>query len=80
MFSPKLTLQDGEPSEDITQFRSMIDSLQYLDLTKPDISYYVNLLSKFLQQPKMFDYKMQREFIGILREHKILIKIHTLFE
>ena len=40
-----LKLCDGSPATDPTQYRQVLGSLQYLSLTRPDISFAVNKLS-----------------------------------
>jgi hypothetical protein len=42
--SSKLSMQDGEPlgPKDATKYQSMVGTLQYLTLTRPDIYYSVN--------------------------------------
>jgi histone deacetylase 1/2 len=42
--SEKLTLNEGTPlgPKDTTHYRSVVGALQYLTLTRPDISYSVN--------------------------------------
>ncbi|KAK6159148.1 hypothetical protein DH2020_006462 [Rehmannia glutinosa] len=47
----KLHIQDSSLFENPTLYRSTIGALQYLTLTRPDISYIVNKLSQFLQAP-----------------------------
>ncbi|KAK9062637.1 hypothetical protein SSX86_019825 [Deinandra increscens subsp. villosa] len=50
--SPNATLvNEGEPYPDPTFYRSIIGALQYLTITRPDISYSVNQLSQFLKTP-----------------------------
>ncbi|RVW92402.1 Retrovirus-related Pol polyprotein from transposon RE1 [Vitis vinifera] len=49
--SPILTLQSGTPLSDPTEYRTVVGSLQYLSLTRPDIAYTVNKLSQFMHQP-----------------------------
>jgi hypothetical protein len=49
----KLSLHGGTPlsSEDATRYRSVVGSLQYLALTRPDISFCVNRVCQFLSAP-----------------------------
>lgn len=49
--SPKLTLKSGSPLSDPREYRQVVGSLQYLSLTRPDISYAVNRLSQFMHSP-----------------------------
>ena len=46
-----LKLVDGTSSTNSTEFRSVIGALQYLSLTRPDISFSVNKLSQFMHKP-----------------------------
>jgi hypothetical protein len=40
----KLSVHDGDPlgPKDITEYRSIVGALQYLNLTRPDISFAIN--------------------------------------
>lgn len=49
--SPKLSLNSGTPLSDPTTYRATVGSLQYLALTRPDISYAVNRLSQYMHIP-----------------------------
>jgi histone deacetylase 1/2 len=51
--SESLSLVDGSPlgPEDSTQYRSVVGGLQYLTLTRPDISFSVNKVCQFLHAP-----------------------------
>lgn len=49
--SPPLTLHTGTTLSDPTEYRTIVGSLQYLSLTRPDIGYTVNKLSQFMHQP-----------------------------
>jgi histone deacetylase 1/2 len=48
-----LSLIDGNPlgSNDVTTYRSIVGALQYLTLTRPDLSYSVNKVCQFLHAP-----------------------------
>lgn len=50
-FTGKLSLVDGSPPTDASLYRSVIDSLQYLQLTRPDIGFAVNKLAQFMHAP-----------------------------
>lgn len=49
----KLMLASADPlsAEDSTRYRSVVGALQYLSLTRPDISFYVNRVCQFLSAP-----------------------------
>ena len=46
-----LQLIDGTVVVDSSEFRRILGSLQYLSLTRPDISFAVNKLSQFMHKP-----------------------------
>lgn len=49
----KLSATEGDPlgPEDSTNYRSVVGALQYLTLTRPDISFAVNKVCQFLHAP-----------------------------
>jgi histone deacetylase 1/2 len=51
--SESLSLVQGDPlgPNDSTQYRSIVGALQYLTLTRPDISFSVNKVCQFLHAP-----------------------------
>ncbi|KAE8671053.1 filamin A-interacting protein 1-like [Hibiscus syriacus] len=49
--STTLTLQSRTPLSDPTEYRTIVGSLQYLSLTRPNVAYTVNKLSQFMHQP-----------------------------
>jgi histone deacetylase 1/2 len=51
----KLSATEGDPlgPKDSTNYRSVVGALQYLTLTRPDISFAVNKVCQFLHAPTM---------------------------
>eukprot|EP00253_Pinus_taeda_P021240 PITA_21240 len=47
----KLTSIEGKEIEDATKYRQLVGSLNYLTTTRPDISFAVGILSRFMQKP-----------------------------
>ncbi|XP_051149801.1 uncharacterized mitochondrial protein AtMg00810-like [Andrographis paniculata] len=43
--------KDGNPCSDTTLYRLLVGALQYLTITRPELSYVVNLVSQLLQLP-----------------------------
>lgn len=46
-----LMLHDGTPTNNATQYQRIIGALQYLTLTRPDLSFSINKLSIFMHKP-----------------------------
>jgi histone deacetylase 1/2 len=42
---------DGDPMEEVTQYRSIVGALQYLTITRPYITFAINKACQFMQQP-----------------------------
>ena len=47
----KLTLKEGKKFEDETKYRKLVRRLINLTTSKPNISFVVGILSKFMQNP-----------------------------
>ena len=62
--------------EDPSYFRGLVGALQYLTLTRPDLSYSVNYASQFMHVPTVVHLKMVRR---ILRYVKGTIDINLYF-
>ena len=41
----------GEPLRDIGRYRRLVGRLNYLTITRPDISFHVSVVSQLLQSP-----------------------------
>lgn len=48
---PPLTLDDGSPLPNPTEYRALVGGLQYLSLTRMDDAFSVNRLSQFMHRP-----------------------------
>ncbi|CAN6705812.1 unnamed protein product [Malus baccata var. baccata] len=48
----KLSAHVGDPHEHPDLYRSVVGALQYLTLTRPDLSYVVNQVCQFMHSPK----------------------------
>ncbi|KAK6146445.1 hypothetical protein DH2020_020314 [Rehmannia glutinosa] len=75
--STKLSLQDSAHLEDLTLYRSTIGALQYLNMTRRDISFVVNKLSQFLHAPTENHWKICKR---VLRYLKGTISASILFQ
>jgi hypothetical protein len=62
-----LTPTDGEPLEDLTRYRHIVGSLVYLCVTRPDILYYVHILSQFISAPTQIHYSHLLRVLRYLR-------------
>ncbi|KAL5557093.1 hypothetical protein UlMin_039329 [Ulmus minor] len=49
--SLKLTSDEGDPIENATEYRSIVGALQYITITRPEISFSVNKVCQFMQSP-----------------------------
>lgn len=45
-------MTDGELLADPSEYRSMVGALQYLTMTRPDLTYAVHLVSQFMHAPR----------------------------
>ncbi|KAE8676544.1 hypothetical protein F3Y22_tig00111584pilonHSYRG00119 [Hibiscus syriacus] len=48
----KMCAHEGKDLEDATMYRQLVGSLIYLTLTRPDISYAVGVMSRYMKNPK----------------------------
>ena len=73
----KLCLNDGSSLTNPSQYRQVIGSLQYLSLTRPDISYAVNRLSQFMHRPTVTHWSAAKRVLRYLKQtigHGLLLR------
>ncbi|XP_042035270.1 uncharacterized mitochondrial protein AtMg00810-like [Salvia splendens] len=59
--------KDGQPFEDPTLYRSLVGSLQYLTITRPDLSFAVNLVSQHLQHPTIAHFQAVKRILRYVK-------------
>ncbi|RVW92289.1 Retrovirus-related Pol polyprotein from transposon RE2 [Vitis vinifera] len=73
---------DGTTPVDNTDFRRVIGSLQYLSLTRPDISFAVNKLSQFMHKPTTAHWTATKRLLRYLKQtifHEPLLRLILVF-
>ncbi|XP_026378772.1 uncharacterized protein LOC113273232 [Papaver somniferum] len=58
---------DGTALSDITSFRSLVGGLQYLTLTRPDISFAANYVSHFLHCPTDIHLQLAKRILRYIK-------------
>ncbi|KAI3515646.1 hypothetical protein L1887_14547 [Cichorium endivia] len=58
---------DGLPYSDPTLYRSLVGALQYLTITRPDLSYAVNQVSQFLHAPTVHHYQAVKRILRYVK-------------
>jgi hypothetical protein len=64
--SVSLKLNDGSAVVNPTEYRKVIGALQYLSLTRPDISFAVNKLSQFMHCPSTIHWTATKRLLRYL--------------
>jgi histone deacetylase 1/2 len=67
--SDRITAVDGEllSSADATDYRSIVGGLQYLTITRPDISFAVNRVCQYLQAPRDTHWSAVKRILRYIR-------------
>ena len=63
----KLCAHEGKDLEDATMYRTLVGSLIYLTLTRPDISYAVGVISRYMQNPKKPHLEVARRILRYVK-------------
>lgn len=59
----KMQLQDGSGNVDEKQYGNLISGLNYLVHTRPDISFSVSMVSRYMSNPTKFHYAMVKRIL-----------------
>ena len=59
---------DGAAFSDPTLYRSIVDSLQYLSLTRPDVSFTVNKVCQFMHKPTVTHWSAVKRILCYLKQ------------
>ncbi|XP_073360779.1 uncharacterized protein [Aegilops tauschii subsp. strangulata] len=67
--SEKISAFEGQPlkEEEITKYRSAVGALQYLTLTRPDISFAVNKVCQYLHAPTTVHWTAVKRIVRYIR-------------
>ena len=73
----KLSAYDGDPHENLETYRSIVGALQYLTITRPDLSYVVSQVCQFMHSPKTTHWAAIKRILRYLKatfNHGLLYK------
>lgn len=62
-----LKLHDGTAKTDPAWFQQVLGSMQYLSLTRPDISFFINKLSQFMHCPSSHHWTVVKRLLRYLK-------------
>ncbi|XP_035541384.1 uncharacterized mitochondrial protein AtMg00810-like [Juglans regia] len=63
----QLSKHHGDPLENATEYRQLVGALQYLTLTRPDISFTVNQLCQFMHNPSTVHWTAAKRVLRYLK-------------
>jgi len=73
----KICAHEGKVLEDATMYRQLVGTLIYLTLTRPDISFAVGVMSRYMQNPKKPHLEAVRRilrYVNSMLDHGIMYK------
>lgn len=65
----KLALASGMPLHDSEPYQRLLERLIYLFLTRPDLAYFMHILSQFIQQPCEEHWEATLRVVQYLKKH-----------
>ena len=63
----KLAMFDGDPLPDPTEYHSVVGALQYLTLTRPDLSFSVNQACQYMYCPTTTHWTTVKHFLRYIK-------------
>ncbi|KAK2980731.1 hypothetical protein RJ640_011711 [Escallonia rubra] len=63
----KICAHEGKDLEEATMYRQLVGSLIYLTLTRPDISYAVGVMSRYMQNPQKLHLEAVRRILRYVK-------------
>lgn len=60
---PSIVIDDAAAYTDATQYRSLVGALQYLTMTRPELSYAVNIVCQYMHNPTATHFKMVKRIL-----------------
>jgi histone deacetylase 1/2 len=80
-YAEELSLDDGTPlgPDDISQYRSIVGALQYLTLTRSDISFSVNKMCQYLQAPTSSHWATAKRILRYVQGTQVSFKFAKCF-
>lgn len=79
----RLCSTEGRELEDATMYRQIVGSLIFLTLSRPDLSYAVGMISRFMQYPRKLHLEAVRRILRYIKdtiEYGILYKKEEKYE
>lgn len=68
----KLSVHTEEPHPDLHTYRSIVGELQYLTITRPDLSYVVNQVCQFMHAPTTIHWTAVKRILRYVKLHMII--------
>eukprot|EP00253_Pinus_taeda_P019260 PITA_19260 len=73
-----LTSIEGKEFDDAAKYRQLVGSLNYLTTTRPDISFVVGILSRFMQKPS--NSTIEAEYVAAVEATKEIVWLGKILE